>query len=97
MTKLVLSDGRVAEIRPGKGRDAMAAQKISGAEMEKFFPALMCQLVTIDGAKMPMEDFGDLPLQDFLAIQGEIAGANFTSPAGTSLGSPTTAGSATES
>jgi hypothetical protein len=81
MTTVTLSDGRIAEIRQGKGKDAMAAQKIAGTEVEQFFSALMAQLVTIDGKRMPMEDFGELPLQDFLKIQGEIAGANFTSPA----------------
>jgi hypothetical protein len=94
--EITLSDGRTAVIRPGKGRDAMNAQKVSGTSIEKFFPALMAQLVTIEGDKMVMEDFEDLPLQDYLTLQGEVAGTNFTSPGETSLGSPTTAVSPTQ-
>ena len=80
---ITLSDGRVAVIRKGKGRDAMKAQRVSGTDISKFFPALMAELVIIDGNKMVMEEFEDLELQDFLTIQGELAGANFTSAAAT--------------
>lgn len=97
MTQVTLSDGRVAVIRPGKGRDAMNAQKVSGTNVEKFFPALMAQLITIEGVQLVMEDFEELPLQDYLTLQGEIAGTNFSLPAETLHGSPTTAGSPTES
>lgn len=83
MTEVKLSDGRTATIRAGKGRDAMNAQKVSGTDVSKFFPALMAQLVEIDGQKLVMEDFEELPLQDFLTLQGELAGANFTLPAAT--------------
>lgn len=83
MAQIKLSDGRTAEVRAGKGRDAMKAQRVSGADMSKFFPALMAELVTIDGQALVMEDFEELPLQDFLTLQGELAGANFTLPAAT--------------
>jgi len=83
MATITLSDGRVAEIRKGKGRDAMKAQRVSGTDISKFFPALMAELVTIGGQPMVMEDFEELDLQDFLTLQGELAGANFTSPAAT--------------
>lgn len=83
MGQITLSDGRIAEVRAGKGRDAMNAQKVSGTDTSKFFAALMAQLVTIDGKSLVMEDFEELPLQDFLVLQGELAGANFTSPAAT--------------
>lgn len=81
--QITLSDGRVAVIKVGKGRDAMAAQKVAGTDISKYFPALMAQLVTIDGNKLVMEDFEELPLQDYLTLQGELAGANFTLPAAT--------------
>jgi hypothetical protein len=83
---ITLSDGKVAVIRKGKGKDAMNAQKVAGTDMSKFFPALMSQLVTVNGSKLVMEDYEEMDLQDFLTLQGEIAGVNFTSPAETSLG-----------
>jgi hypothetical protein len=82
-TQITLSDGRTAVIRKGKGRDAMKAQRVSGTDVAKFFPALMAELVTIDGSAMVMEDFEELDMQDYLKIQGELAGANFTSAAAT--------------
>lgn len=83
MTTITLSDGRAVEIRKGKGRDAMEAQKISGKDMGMFFPALMSQLVTIDGKAQPAEYYLDeLELQDYLTLMGELAGSNFTLPVG---------------
>jgi hypothetical protein len=81
--KITLSDGRTAVIRKGKGRDAIKAQRISGTDSAKYFAALMAELVTVDGNKMVMEDFEELDLQDYMTIQVELAGANFTSPAAT--------------
>lgn len=52
-----LTCGSTAEITPGIGRDMVAAQRLMSGDQSKFLPALMSQLVKIDGEALTMEDF----------------------------------------
>jgi len=71
---LNLPSGKVATICDGTGRDVIAATKLAGVDTEKFLPALMAQLVLIDGQKQVMEDFYDLPSADYMKLMGEMSG-----------------------
>lgn len=74
---VTLSDGRVATIKPGKGKHAQEALKVSGGNGDKYMSALMAQLVEIDGKRIVMEDLEELDLKDFLALQTAFAEQNF--------------------
>jgi hypothetical protein len=74
---VTLSDGRIAEIKPGKGRHAQEALKVSGGNGDKYMAALMAQLVEIDGKRIVMEDLEELDLKDFIALQTAFAEQNF--------------------
>lgn len=76
-TKITLPSGKVAEFFPGKGSDAMSAQRDMGEDSSKYLVCLMSRLVEIDGRKMVPEDFAELPLSDFMKLQTEFATTNF--------------------
>lgn len=87
---LTLPSGAVAEIRPGKGRDLLAAQRQAKDPAEIGF-GLMAQLVTIGGQKKVLEDYLDMDLADVLALQGAVLGKSDVSPVpSTSSTLPTT-------
>lgn len=78
-----LPSGKTCTIYKGKGKHAIQAMKICDGKTENYLPALMSQLIEIDGNGVVMEDFDEMDMQDFMAIQGEFADQNFTSPQGT--------------
>ncbi len=89
-TTVTLPSGAVAEIRPGKGRDLMMAQRMAKNESEIGW-GLMAKLVTIDGKKKVLEDYLDMDLADVLVLQAEVVGKSVASRApSTSSTSPTT-------
>lgn len=63
-----LSDGRECEVHPGKGKHMKQAQRIAGDDPSGYMPALMSQLVDIDGKAVPGEEFDELPLKDYMKI-----------------------------
>lgn len=71
---LELPSGKIAEIKPGKGRDVVAATRVADGDASMMMPALMAQLVRIDGQSLPMEDFLDLPAGDFMKLMAELGG-----------------------
>src|ERR1700682_1192729 len=79
---LVLPSGRNAAIRRGFGRDLMRAQRVVGASSDPSAVvfALIAELVEIDGEKILYEDLLAMDLNDVLALQSEVAGANFQGP-----------------
>jgi hypothetical protein len=79
---LVLPSGRTAVIRKGCGRDLMRAQRVVGASTDPTAVvfALIAELVEIDGEKIVYEDLLAMDLNDVLALQSEVAGANFQGP-----------------
>ena len=79
---LVLPSGKSAAIRKGCGRDLMRAQRVVGASNDPnaVVFALIAELVEIDGEKIVYEDLLAMDLNDVLALQSEVAGANFQGP-----------------
>jgi hypothetical protein len=79
---LVLPSGKTAVIRKGFGRDLMRAQRVVGVSTDPTAVvfALIAELVEIDGEKIVYEDLLAMDLNDVLALQSEVAGANFQGP-----------------
>jgi hypothetical protein len=79
---LILPSGRTAIIRKGVGRDLMRAQRVVGAANDPTAVvfALIAELVEIDGERIVYEDLLAMDLNDVLALQSEVAGANFQGP-----------------
>lgn len=68
-----LPSGKIAKIRPGKGRDVVAAQRIAGTEPDKIIGALAAIRSEIDGKKMTLEELlDDLSDFDYLVLYGEV-------------------------
>lgn len=74
--EIELTQGRTASIRPGKGRDLLAAARMAGNVNEpmKLALGIIAQLVTIDGKALTIEDVEDMDLTDVLKLQGEAMG-----------------------
>jgi hypothetical protein len=79
---LILPSGRRAIIRKGLGRDLMRAQRVVGTSSDPTAVvfALIAELVEIDGERILYEDLLAMDLNDVLALQSEVAGANFQGP-----------------
>ncbi len=79
---LILPSGKSATIRKGFGRDLMRAQRVVGVSSDPTAVvfALIAELVEIDGEKIVYEDLLAMDLNDVLALQSEVAGANFQGP-----------------
>lgn len=79
---LLLPSGKRAAIRKGFGRDLMRAQRVAGASSDPTAVvfALIAELAEIDGARIVYEDLLAMDLNDVLALQAEVAGANFQDP-----------------
>lgn len=76
--ELILSDSRKVLIKEAKGHHAEKAMRIAGSgQQEKYLTALMSFTVTIDGKPIVPEQLSDMPLKDYLKIQGEFAEINF--------------------
>lgn len=86
-----LPSGVVAVLRPGKGRDLLAAQRAAGSDPHQVMYGLAANLCTFDGQKKVLEDILEMPLGDVMALTGKIgeqAGGDFlpstTAPSSTS-------------
>lgn len=74
MTKeITLSDGKVAVIKDGKGRDLLNAQKKAKSSDEIPY-ALIAELTEIDGNYLVYEDILELPIADVIQLQETIGG-----------------------
>ena len=74
MTKeITLSDGKVAVIKDGKGRDLLNAQKKAKSSDEIPY-ALIAELTEIDGTYLVYEDILELPIADVIQLQEAIGG-----------------------
>ena len=67
-----LPSGTDVLMRPGKGRDLLAAQRAAGSDPNQITYALMAVLCTFDGAGKVMEDVLDMPLGDVMTLAGKI-------------------------
>jgi hypothetical protein len=84
---VVLADGRVAEIRKGKGKDAirvmarvMNESKNGAPDSARMMFVLTAELTRIGGQQITIEDLEEMDLGDALKLMGEALGANFTVP-----------------
>ena len=79
---LSLPSGKNAAIRKGFGRDLMRAQRVAGAggDPTAVVFALIAELAEIEGKRIVYEDVLSMDLDDVLALQAEVAGANFQDP-----------------
>lgn len=83
---ILLQDGKVALIMPGKGKHAMKAQRLlaeakTGSDentSDKYLSILMSMLVTIDKTAIIPEDLEEMPLSDYTRVQKEFSDINFT-------------------
>lgn len=84
--EVLLTDGRVAKVLTGKGKDMLEAQQLAGEDATKVQSILMQRLVKIRpgvdetaGAhkKVAIEELEELPMKDFSAIQVVFAEINF--------------------
>ncbi|MBL7718960.1 MAG: hypothetical protein JNL72_09000 [Flavipsychrobacter sp.] len=75
--EVTLSDGRIALIKAGKGRDAKEALRISGGREDEYMNALMSRTVSIDGKPVVPEELDELPMNDYIKIQTEFSEINF--------------------
>ena len=74
MTKeITLSDGKIAVIKDGKGRDLLNAQKKAKTSDEIPY-ALIAELTEIDGNYLVYEDILELPIEDVILLQEAIGG-----------------------
>lgn len=74
MTKeITLSDGKIAVIKDGKGRDLLNAQKKAKSSDEIPY-ALIAELTEIDGIYLVYEDILELPIADVIQLQEAIGG-----------------------
>lgn len=74
MTKeITLSDGKIAIIKDGKGRDLLNAQKKAKSSDEIPY-ALIAELTKIDGNYLVYEDILELSIADVIQLQEAIGG-----------------------
>ncbi len=81
--RLTLPSGKTAALRKGRGRDLMRAQRAAAGNPDPTAVvfALIAELAQIEGAPIVYEDVLEMDLDDVLALQAEVAGANFREPA----------------
>lgn len=72
MTDLTLSDGRMASLRAAKGRDLIAASRLTD-DVNALALALAAQVLTVAGEPVLYEDLLDWELRDVVAVQTAIA------------------------
>lgn len=74
MKTIELSNGVTVEIAEPKGKHMQKAMLMADGNQSLITPALMCQLVRINGEAKTMEDFGELPLKDYNTLMVEVLG-----------------------
>jgi hypothetical protein len=78
---IALPSGAYAEVRKGRGRDLMRAQRAaSGGDSSAVVFALIAELTLLDGRKMVYEDVLEMDLADVMVLQAEVIGENFDHP-----------------
>ena len=76
-----LPSGACAEVRKGRGRDLMRAQRAaSGGDSSAVVFALIAELTRLDGRKLVYEDVLEMDLADVMVLQAEVIDENFDRP-----------------
>lgn len=74
--KIPLSDGRIATLKEGKGRDLFEAMRLA-SEPGEITKLLIARLVQIDGKDITENELDELPIQDVMEITKAFT-ENFT-------------------
>lgn len=69
----LLSDGREFKFITPKGRQLIEAQRIAGGDAGRIMAALVCVCTVIDGRKLLIEDFEELPLKDSMTLFNRVS------------------------
>jgi hypothetical protein len=80
---VTLSDGRIAVVRRGKGRDLLEASRRAGTDVSRMQFELLSVLTSIDGQLVPFDDLMAMDMEDvtdLLAATGS-AESGFTKAA----------------
>lgn len=74
--QVILTSGRIANVREGRGRDLINAQRAVGrtAESSALLQALVAILCTVDGKELVYEDVLEMPVADVLMLEAEVLG-----------------------
>ena len=76
-----LPSGAQAEVRKGRGRDLMRAQRAApGGDASAVVFGLIAELTRLDGRKIVYEDVLEMDLADVMTLQAEVIGENFDRP-----------------
>lgn len=70
----LLSDGREFKFITPKGRQLIEAQRIASGDAGRIMAALVCVCTVIDGKKLLIEDFEELPLKDSMTLFNRVSG-----------------------
>ena len=73
LQKVELPSGKVAMIEPCLGKHIRIASSMTNSDQSLFMPAIMSQLVTIDGAKLAMEQFDEMPASDYMELMQKVS------------------------
>jgi hypothetical protein len=76
----LLPSGVRVVMRPGKGRDLLAAQRAAGTDTHLVMYGLIASLCTFDGKRRVLEDILEMPLGDVMLLNvktGELTGGDF--------------------
>jgi hypothetical protein len=89
----LLPSGVRVVMRPGKGRDLLAAQRAAATDTNLVVYGLIAALCTFGGEKRVLEDILDMPLGDVLLLNvkiGELTGGDFlpSTPLPSSISQP---------
>lgn len=78
--EFALPSGVRVVMRPGKGRDLLAAQRAAATDTHLVMYGLIASLCTFNGEKRVLEDILDMPLGDVMQLNvkvAELAGDDF--------------------
>jgi hypothetical protein len=63
VAEFTLPDGKIATVKKPLIKHSIKAAKMADGNSELVTAALACQLLTIEGKGLTMEDFGELPME----------------------------------
>lgn len=75
ISEVKLSEGRIANCIKAKGKHVIEAQRLMDGKAELMMPALICVCTAIDGKKLLIEDFMEMPAEDCMTLMGHFGTA----------------------
>jgi len=74
---VILSDGRVVQVRPGKGRDMLEAGRRAGVDVSRLPFEMAGLLASMDGQPLSFDTLMDMEMADLTAIMAAYGKSNF--------------------